>query len=139
MRPYQLQLYSEVGKTTVKTHLSFIHIRGLDVIHNINMNVIQHDISTGIRAAGSIVDHVSENDTGLGRRNLDGGLDVMECVRAKRVRRGTLHKLQVTESSELDSQVLKRLTRLVDNEYICEIESYQSSNPCSNHKQAHQA
>lgn len=82
------------------------------------MNVIQHDVDARIRSAGLVVDHVAKDDTRLGRRDLDGCLDIVECVWAKRMRCGTLDKFEIAEGSEFDGQVLQRIVCLVDDQDV---------------------
>jgi hypothetical protein len=101
-----------------RTHLSFIHVCGLDVIHDVNMHIIQHNVDACVRSSWLVVYHIAKDDTRLGRGHLDRRLDVMEGVWSERVRCGTFNKLEIAESCELDRQVLERVVGLVDNENV---------------------
>ena len=56
------------------------------------MHVVQDD-HVGVDALFAFVKHVAEDDTGVGRRNLDGRLQVDEVVRANVLCRWSLDDL----------------------------------------------
>jgi len=64
----------------------------LDVVHDVDMHVVQDD-HVGVDALFAFVKHVAEDDTGVGRRNLDGRLQVDEVVRANVLCRWSLDDL----------------------------------------------
>lgn len=53
-----------------KKYLGFIAIGRFDIVHNINVNIVQDN--TGLRHPGSFPKYTAEDDTGLGRRHLEG-------------------------------------------------------------------
>ena len=77
-----------------------------DVVHDVDVNVIQHDtVPIGLRTA-DIVDDVPEDDSVLCRGHLDVRLDVREVVRRHGDRLRLLDQFQVAEGRQLQSEIL---------------------------------
>jgi hypothetical protein len=102
-------------KPLSSAHLSLVAICRLDIIHDINMDIVQYN--TCLRGAG-LPDNVPENDPSLGGRHLDRCLDTMEAVGGQRMRSRPLDKFHITERSEFNNKVLKRIGRLIHNENV---------------------
>lgn len=101
-----------------RPELRLVAIRWLDVVHDVDVDVVEDNVARDVRGSGAIVDDVAEDDTRLRRGDLDGCLDRVERMRAKRVRRRPLDELEVTEGGEFDREVLERLGRLIDDEDV---------------------
>lgn len=72
--------------------LSFSTISWLDVIHDIDVDIVQHHVPSDVRVRRSfsyiattsgIVDDISEDDASLCRRDFDRRFDRVEGVRSK--------------------------------------------------------
>ena len=64
---------------------------GHNVIHNIDVNVIQHHTVPIRLRTGDVIDDVTEDDAVLRRRHFDVCLDVCEIMRSHGDRLGLLH------------------------------------------------
>ena len=71
-----------------------------DVVHNIDVNVIQdHTIAIGLGTV-HVVDDIAEDDTILGRRHFDIRFDIGEIMRSHGDRLRFLHQFQITQSGQ---------------------------------------
>lgn len=81
------------------------------------MDVVQDD-HIGVDALLALVEDVTEDDSGVSRRHLDGRLEVDEIVRANILCRWSLNNLEVTEGCKLYCKILQCLGCLVDKQNI---------------------
>ena len=79
------------------------------------MDIVEDD--AGLRRT-RLPDDVAEDDTSLGGRDLDRGLDAVEGVWAECVGAQALDELEVAQGHELDAQVLESVGCLIDDQYI---------------------
>jgi hypothetical protein len=89
------------------SELAFRAVRGVDVIQDIDVHVIQNDI-VAIARSWTVVEDIAEDDACFRRGHFDSGFNALEGVRSERVLKRSLDKLQVAQSSELDRHVLQR-------------------------------
>ena len=73
------------------TYLSLGAVRRLDVVHNIDVNVVQDDAL--FSHSWSLPQDAPENDTSFCRRNFDGSFDALEAMWSNGIDRGPLHEL----------------------------------------------
>lgn len=92
-------------------------LRRLDVVHDVDVNIVENN-DIGVDSLLALVQYVAENDTRVGRRNLDGCLDVDKVVRADILRWWALYNLEVAKRCKLDGEILQCLCRLVDEEHV---------------------
>ena len=91
-------------------------ICGLDVIHDVNVNVVQDDgLLCEVR---TVPEYTAEDNSRLRRRPLDRSLDALETVRRNGKRRRPLYNFQVTKSCEVKTKVLEGAWGLIDQEDI---------------------
>lgn len=90
----------------------------VDVVHNINVDIVQYHHAAVFVCIVGIIDNVAKDDTGLCGRNFDRGLDGEERVRGKVVCDRSVHKLEVAQGGKLDCKVLKGFICLVDDQNI---------------------
>lgn len=100
----------------MSTYLSLRAKRGLDVIHDVDVDVVEND--TLLRHARTLPKNAAENHTSLRGGHLDSSLDTLEAMRSNGVRGWPLHKLQVAQGREVETQVLESVRRLVDEQDI---------------------
>lgn len=81
------------------SELSFIAVRWLDVIHDIDMYVVEYDIPTvgGV----DVVNDGAENHASLSRADFDNGLDTVVPMRRYGMGCRLFNKLQVSESRKV--------------------------------------
>ena len=89
-----------------------------DVVHDVDVNVVEDDTVAVVGGARYVVDDVAEYDAVLGGGHLDVGLDVGEVAWSERERLRLLHELQVAEGGQLERQILQGVARLVDDEHV---------------------
>lgn len=111
-----LVLPLELGPHTPE--LSLVAVSGLDVVHDVDVNVVEHDRRRNLADSLSVVDDVSKDDSGLRRRDLDGRFDGVEGVRTEGVGCWTFDEFEVSEGGELDREVLEGFRGLVDDENL---------------------
>jgi hypothetical protein len=108
--------FNTIQETHSKPYLSLIAIRRLDIIHNINMDIIQnHTTLSHIRA---LPQDTPKDNTRLGTRDLDGRFDTLESMRRDSVHRRPFDDLEVTQSRKVKAEVLECVGRLVDEEDV---------------------
>eukprot|EP00048_Salpingoeca_helianthica_P014963 m.224436 g.224436 ORF g.224436 m.224436 type:complete len:482 (-) comp16465_c0_seq1:1487-2932(-) len=107
-----LKLHPHRSKVTLRT------VRRCDVVHDVNVDIVEHDDVAVGRRARHIVHNVAKDDPRLRRRHLDVGLDGAEVVGADGVCRGLFCQLEVAQRGKLQCQVLQRVRRLVDDKHI---------------------
>lgn len=101
----------------MREYLCFIAVRRFDVVHDINVDIIQNN--TGFGHIGSLPKNGAKDDTGFCRRHLDQTLstcmllnvnegkdldrrlDALETVWRNRVHRWPFDDLKITEGSEI--------------------------------------
>ena len=81
------------------TYLGLSAVRRLDVVHDINVDVVQDDALLG--HSRSFPQDASKDDTSFCRRNLDSGLDTLETMRSDGIDRRPLHELQIAQSRKI--------------------------------------
>jgi len=87
------------GFIETRTYLSFSAVRRLNVVHDINVDVIQDDALLG--HSWSLPQDASKDDTSFCRRNLNGSLDTLEAMRSDGIDRRPLHELQIAQSRKI--------------------------------------
>ena len=71
----------------------------LDVIHNINVDVVQDDALLG--HSRSLPQDASEDNAGFCRRNFDSSFYTLEAMRCDGIHGRPLHELQIAQSREI--------------------------------------
>lgn len=99
--------------------LSLVAVSGLDVVHDVDVNVVEHDRRADLADSLPVVNDVSKDDSRFRRRDLDGCFDGVEGVRTEGVGCWTFDELEVSEGGELDREVLEGFRGLVDDEDLC--------------------
>mmetsp|Transcript_10832 Transcript_10832/g.28114 ORF Transcript_10832/g.28114 Transcript_10832/m.28114 type:complete len:938 (-) Transcript_10832:320-3133(-) len=93
--------------------------RWRDVVHDVDVDVVQHDArAVGVRGAGGVVHDRAEDDARLGGGDLDVGADRARLARCEGVRLRPLAQLEVAHRRELEREVGHHLGRLVDHEHV---------------------
>jgi hypothetical protein len=98
------------------TYLSLTTIGRLDVIHNVDVDIVQDHAA--LREAWTFPEDTSEDDTCLGRGDFDGGFYTLEAMRGDGVDGRTLDEFEVSQGSEIEAEVLEGVGCLVHEEYV---------------------
>lgn len=85
--------------TSIRTYLSLGAVRWLDVVHDIDVNVVQDDAL--LSHSRPLPQNTSEDDTSLCRGNLDGSLDTLKAMWGNGIDRRPLYEFQITQSREV--------------------------------------
>jgi hypothetical protein len=49
------------------TYLGFVAVRWLNVVHNVDVNIVENDVYAAVGSTLLFINHVSEDHSGLGR------------------------------------------------------------------------
>lgn len=91
----------------------------LDVVHDVDADVVEHDtVLVGRAASSNVVDEVTKDHTALCRGHLDVGLDPDLVVRSDCVRLRSLAQLEITQCRQLEAHILKCILCPVDHHHI---------------------
>jgi hypothetical protein len=85
---------------------------GLDVVHDVDVDVVEDDGLLG--QVDALPEDGAKDDAGLSRRDLDRCLDALEAVRRDCVDRRALDDLEVAKRRKVEAEVLERVRCLVD-------------------------
>jgi len=92
-------------RTIKETCLRFCAIGGLDVIHNVNMDIAQDD--SLLRQIRGFPKDATKYHSRLCRRDLDGGFDTLKAVWGNGVYCWSFDDFKVSERCEIHTEVLQ--------------------------------